>query len=63
MKVLVISVDVSGLSDEQVDQLRIAMEAQVEVDYAPEEAYILSSGVRLLDEEGEEIEEIDTNLH
>lgn len=63
MKVLVISVDVSNLSDEQIDNVKLAMEAQVEVDFSPDEAYILSSDVRFINEDGEDVEEIDTNLH
>lgn len=63
MRVLVISVDVSNLSDEQIDNVKLAMEAQVEVDFSPDEAYILSSDVRFINEDGEDVEEIDTNLH
>lgn len=60
IRVLVISVDVSNLSDEQIDNVRLAMEAQVDVDYSPDEAYIISSDVKFVNEE---VEEIDTNLH
>ena len=64
MRVLVISVDVSNLSDEQIDNVKLAMEAQVEVDFSPDEAYILSSDVRFVDENGEiSEEENETNLH
>ena len=68
IRVLVISVDVGNLSDEQIDNLQLAMEAQVEVDYTEDEAYILSSDVRFINENGDVIEdsgvdESDSNLH
>lgn len=63
MKVLVISVDVTNLSDEQIDNLKLAMEAQVDVDYSQDEAFILSSDVRVVNQEGEDVEDTDINLH
>lgn len=62
MKVLVISVDVSNLSEEQISELQMAMEVQTEDFEAP----ILSSDTRLIDENGDEFanEEDDrSNLH
>lgn len=46
MKVLVISVDVSNLSDDDAEELRSAMEEQVEV---VDNAAILNSGVNELE--------------
>lgn len=62
MKVLVISVDVSNLSEEQIEELQMAMEVQTEGFDAP----ILNSDTRLIDENGDEFanEEDDrSNLH
>jgi hypothetical protein len=49
MKVLTISVDVTNLTDDQIERLQLAMEVQVE-DY-DEDASILNSAVNDLDPE------------
>lgn len=60
MKVLTISVDVSDLSDTQIEELQLAMEVQTE-DY---DSPILNSTVNELDEEDLLKEDKDeTNLH
>ncbi len=60
MKVLTISVDVSDLSDTQIEELQLAMEVQTE-DY---DSPILNSAVNELDEEDLLKEDEDeTNLH
>lgn len=60
MKVLTISVDVSDLSDTQIEELQLAMEVQTE-DY---DSPILNSTVNELDEEALLKEDEDeTNLH
>ena len=47
MKVLVVSVDVSSLSPDEIESLKIAMETQAEVDY---DVPILNSGVKSIDD-------------
>lgn len=60
MRVLTISVDVSDLSDTQIEELQLAMEVQTE-DY---DSPILNSTVNELDEEALLKEDEDeTNLH
>lgn len=60
MRVLTISVDVSDLSDTQIEELQLAMEVQTE-DY---DSPILNSAVNELDEEDLLKEDEDeTNLH
>lgn len=60
MRVLTISVDVSDLSDTQIEELQLAMEVQTE-DY---DSLILNSTVNELDEEDLLKEDKDeTNLH
>lgn len=60
MRVLTISVDVSDLSDTQIEELQLAMEVQTE-DY---DSLILNSAVNELDEEDLLKEDKDeTNIH
>lgn len=61
IKVLMVSIDVSELSEEQIEELRVAMEAQAEVDYP--EAPVLNSGIRLFDPVSMEEVEEDSGLH
>lgn len=60
MKVLTVSVDVSELSDSEIEELQTAMEVQME-DY--EGAAILNSGVQELDVDELMEEDKDDNLH
>jgi len=60
MRVLTISIDVSELSDSEVEELQTAMEVQME-DY--EGAAILNSGVKELDLDELMEEDKDDNLH
>lgn len=60
MKVLTVSIDVSELSDSEVEELQTAMEVQME-DY--EGAAILNSGVQEMDMDELMEEDKDDNLH
>lgn len=60
MKVLTVSVDVSELSDSEIEELQMAMEVQME-EY--EGAAILNSGVQELDVDELMEEDKDESLH